>query len=201
MKREFAALSHITLKPQTTFEHPPQPPEIIHLDSPAPTVMTDFKFVHPVTTDPDVPIDQALEKMKTSGVRLLLVTNEASEIIGLITAKDIQGERPIRMVEDKSVRRSQITVAMIMDPQPVIPVLNMLSVRHAQVGHIIETLRQLERQHILAVDIDEASGDHRVCGLFSTSRISKLMGRDITEEVAPAHSLAEMLHQMHPGAG
>ncbi|MFQ6022856.1 MAG: CBS domain-containing protein [Acidiferrobacterales bacterium] len=195
MKRDFAALSYIPLKAKTTFEHPPTPPELIRLDSPAVTVMTDFQYVHPVTVNPDMPIDDALQKMKTAGVRLLLVTDEVDEIIGLITAKDIMGEKPIQIVQDTRIQRSDIKVEMIMTPQSNITVLNMVSVRNAQVGHIIETLRQLERQHMLVVDVDDASKTQRVIGLFSTSQISKLLGRDVREEVAPAHSLVEMLHQ------
>lgn len=195
MKREFAVLSHIRLSPKTRFEHPPQPPELIHLDSPATTVMTDFRFVHPVTTSADVPIDTALQKMKTSGVRLLLVTDEADEIVGIVTAHDIMGEKPIKIVEEARVQRSQIKVSTIMTPQQHIEVLNMMSVRNAEVGHIIETLRQLERQHMLVVEV--ASDDtQRVVGMFSTSQISKLLGRDVTEEVAPAHSLAEIVQQI-----
>ena len=43
---------------------------------------------------------------------------------------------------------------MIMTPQSAATVLNLVSVRNAQVGHIIETFRQLERQHMLVVDVD-----------------------------------------------
>lgn len=195
MKREFAGLSHIRLRPRTRFEHPPLPPELIHLDSPAMTVMTDFKFVHPMTISADVPIDTAQQKMKTAGVRLLLVTNDANEIIGLITAYDIMGEKPIRIVEETRVQRSQIRVSTIMTPREEVEVLNMLSVRNAEVGHIIETLRQLERQHILVVEVD-SDGAQCVVGMFSTSQISKLLGMDVTEEVPPAHSLAEIVQQI-----
>jgi CBS domain containing-hemolysin-like protein len=195
MKREFAVLSHTRLRPQTTFEHPPQPPELIHHDSPAATVMTDFKFVHPVTIGPDVPIDTALQKMKTAGVRLLLVTDDANDIIGVVTAHDIMGEKPIKIVEETRAQRSQIRVSAVMTPQQRIDVLNMVSVRNAEVGHIIETLRQLERQHILVVEVS-GDGAQRVVAMFSTSRISKLLGVDVTEEVPPAHSLAEMVHHI-----
>lgn len=196
MKRDFAPLSRIGLRPKTSFDRPPQPPELIHLDSPAPAVMTDFKLVHPVTIAPDVSIDEALAKMKTAGVRLLLVVNEAQHIIGLVTANDIMGERPIKIIEETRMERTAITVQTIMTPQPEILVLNMLSVRSAQVGHIIETLRALERQHVLVVEVDEATRAQRVVGMFSTSQVSKLMGSDVTEEVPPAHSLAEILHKI-----
>ncbi|NIO39314.1 MAG: CBS domain-containing protein [Burkholderiales bacterium] len=158
--------------------------------------MTDFRYVHPVTVNPDMSIDDALQRMKTAGVRLLLVTNDAEEIIGLVTAKDIMGEKPIQIVQETRVQRSDIRVHMVMTSQSDITVLNMVSVRNAQVGHIIETLRQLERQHILVVEVNDATKTQRVIGLFSTSQISKHLARDVTEEMAPAHSLAEMLHQI-----
>ena len=196
MNPEFAVLSSFPLEEETRFEHPPEPPELIHLDSPALTVMTDFKFVHPVTVSPDLAVDDALEKMKTAGVRLLLVTNEGGEVIGIITAKDIMGEKPIRIVEEARMQRPDIKVSMIMSAQPDITVLNSLSVLNAQVGEIIETLRKLERQHILVVEIDKTTRAQRIIGMFSTSRISKLLGRDVTEEVPPAHSLAEIVQKI-----
>jgi len=196
VKHDFVPLFHIPLDSATTFEHPPEPPELIRLDSPATTVMTDFRFVQPVTVGPAVPIDDALQRMKTAGVRLLLVTNEADEIIGLITAKHIQGEKPIRIIEETRVQRSKIAVEAIMTPQSEITALNILSVRNAQVGHIIETLHQLERQHTLVVEVDDASQTQKVIGLFSISQISKHLGQDVTETVVPAHSLAEMVQQI-----
>lgn len=196
MNPDFAALSHVPIEPHTSFVHPPEPPELIHLDSPAVTVMTDFKFVHPVTVDPEMGIDEALNKMKTAGVRLLLVTNGKNEVIGVITANDIMGEKPIKLVEEARIQRSDIKVSTIMTAQADLTVLNMLSVRRAQVGHIIETLHQLERQHVLVVEVDEAARTQRLVGMFSTSQISKLLGRDVTDAVAAAHSLAEIVHQI-----
>lgn len=196
MKHEYAALSHIPLQARSTFEHPPEPPEIVHWDSPATEVMTDFRVVKPVTIRPGSTIDQALEKMKRMGVRLLLVTNEQQVIIGLITAKDIQGERPVKLVQETRIPRSSIRVENIMTPQKDIIGLNMISVRNALVGHIIATLRQLERQHILVFELDEVTKEQRVRGMFSTSRIGRQLDEDITAEIAPAHSLAEMQHEI-----
>jgi CBS-domain-containing membrane protein len=194
MKREFAALSHVPLDAGTTFVSPPDLPYLVHLDSPAADVMTNFEFVRPVTTSVNVRIDDALEHMKSSGVRLLLVTDDENRITGLITAKDLQGERPIKIVQEDRVPRSQITVGMIMTRQSAITVLNMVSVRSAQVGHILESLHELERQHALVVDVDDTTGRQKVHGMFSTTQIYKQLGKEVTEEVAPAHSLAEMVH-------
>ncbi|MDH3689179.1 MAG: CBS domain-containing protein [Gammaproteobacteria bacterium] len=196
MKERFLPRHQIPLLPGTTYERPPEQPELVRLINPAVDVMTDFTYVHPVTTDPDMPIDNALELMKTAGVRLLLVTNEQDQIIGLITARDIQGEKPIRQLEETRTVRSSITVEMIMTRQSEITVLDMRSVQDAEVGHIIETLKQLERQHILVVEVDDNTGGQRVRGMFSTSQISKNMLQDISQDIPAAHSLAEIVHDI-----
>lgn len=196
MKREFAVLSHIHLQPGRTFERPEEPPEIVHWDSPAVEVMTDFRRVKPVTVRPDVSIDAALEKMKRVGVRLLLVINEQEEIIGLITARDIQDVRPVQLVQETRTPHSSIRVQAIMTPQGEIIGLNLLSVRNALVGHVVETLRQLERQHVLVLDVDEVTKEQKVRGLFSTSQIERQLGESIDAGIPPAHSLAEIQHEI-----
>lgn len=194
--KDFVIRHVIPLAPNTTFAHPKEPPELIHLDNPAIDVMTDFQIVRPVTTQPDVKISRALEGMKRAGVRLLLVTDENGEIVGLIAANDIQGEKPIQYARANRVENADVTVQMIMTPLSGIQVLSMLSVQDSQVGHIIETLKELELQYLLVVEVDRGSGKQRVRGLFSASQISKHLGRDVYDSEHAAHSLAEMVHNV-----
>ncbi len=193
MKNEFAILSHVPLLPGTTFARPERSRHL-PLDAPAVEVMTDFKKVFAVTVSPHVTIDDALERMKTSGVRMLLVTSETDEIIGLITAKDIQGERPVQLVRDGGLTRPEITVAHLMVPQSAIEVLTMTAVRNARVGHIMTTLHAIERQHALVVEVDKSGRKHTVRGVFSTSEIGKRVGQPVSEIMTSAHSLAELQH-------
>ena len=195
MAQSFPPLSHIDLQPDVNFERPPQPPYLSHRDDPALEAMTDFRYVDPVTVAPATPIDEALDKMKRTGVRSLLVTGPEDVILGLVTANDIQGEKPIKLSQENRIPRADFTVEMVMTPQRDIVVLNYLSVRNAQIGHILETLHQLNRQHILVVRVDEASGEQRVCGMFSTSQINKQLHTHSEVDVAPAHSLAEIVHE------
>jgi len=196
MPDTFETIRCVTLKPQSTLAHPPTPPELVKLVSPAPTVMTRFDVVHPIFTRPEVAIDAALEKMKTSGVRLLFVMNDAGQIVGLVTAKDIMGERPIQITQQMRVPRADITVAAVMTPQPDICALDAQAVRDARVGDVIETLRVQERQHALVVETDKATQSQRVIGMFSTTRISRLLDYNETPAVHPAHSLAALVEQI-----
>ncbi len=192
--KEFLPRHLISLAPRTGFAHPEDPPELVHTDNPALDVMTDFERVRPITAAPDTPIARALEIMKKAGVRFLLVTDAQDEIVGTITAYDIQGEKPIKYASENRIENSAVTVRMIMTPAEQIRVLSMLSVQDSQVGHIIETLREMEAQHVLTVDTDDA-GNQRIRGLFSASQISKFLGRDIFESEHIAHSLAEMISE------
>lgn len=199
MKHDYPPLSYISLQAGTAFVHPPELPELVYLDSPAVDVMTDFRFVCPVTAAPNTAIDNALEKMKSAGVRLLLVTGDNDHIIGIVTSRILLGEEPIKIVREKRIPRAQITVEMVMIPQPEVPVLDIVSVRNAQVGHIVKTLQQLDRKHILVVAVDPESKRQRVCGMFSTSQIGRQLGVTVVPETAAAQTLAEIQQQLGGG--
>ena len=196
MSSEYQPLSIVSVKPRTTFQHPPQPPERVSMQSAAFDVMTDFNFVKPVTVNRYVPIDEALEKMRMAGVRMLVVTNDAGEILGIITANDIMGERPIEMIQERQVPRSEIRVEDVMTHQENLDAFDMVSIRNAQVGHILETLSRLGRQHMLVVEVDKAIDCQRVCGMFSTTQIRKQLNQDGFAEVTPAGSLADVVQSV-----
>jgi len=196
MNRQYKPRYAIPLAPGTSYKRPETPPDWVRHDDPALSVFTDFERVTPRTVAPDVPIDRALEQMKKQGVRLLLVTDEHDVIVGLVTAGDIQGEKPIRITQDSRVPRAEIRVRDVMVPQPEIAVLNMISVEPATVGHILATLHELEKQHVLVVQVNEPTGEQCVRGLFSLSQVRKQMHAVGDEDIPPAHSLADLVDKV-----
>jgi predicted transcriptional regulator len=190
MQPAYTPRDFIPLQSGLHIERPEEPPELVHFHDPAMLVFTDFARVYPVTISADRTIDYALHKMKNSGVRLLLVVDKKNRLIGLIGADKIMGDEPVRLAEDKQIDHSQITVAMLMQPQKSIQVLESSHLRDARVGHIVATLHHLEQKYVLVVD------QGIVSGLFSASQISKQLGRNILKEEMPAHSLAEMVHSI-----
>jgi CBS domain-containing protein len=176
------------LQSNLPIERPEEPPELVHFHDSAMQVFTDFSRVYPVTITADRTIDYALHKMKNSGVRLLLVVDKKHRMIGLISAYQIMGDDPVRLAEDRQLDHGQITVAMLMQPQRDIRVVELSHLRDARVGHIVATLHQLEQKHMIVVD------QGKVSGLFSANQISRQLGRKILQEEMPAHSLAEMVH-------
>lgn len=159
-------------------------PRPVRFDSPACEVMTDLRLVAAATIDGDTHMDVANQAMIARGVRSLLVTEHGS-VIGLITARDLLGERPMQVVRERGLRHEEVRVRDIMTPQESIEVLNLADVLRSRVGHVVETLKRSGRQHALVVETDAFSEREMVRGMFSTSQIARQLGIAIhTTEVA-----------------
>jgi CBS-domain-containing membrane protein len=129
--------------------------------------------------------------MVQRGVRLLLVVDQDRRVVGLITATDILGEKPVLAASQRGLRREEVLVRDIMTPQERLQVLGMADVRAAKVGHIVSTLQRSGRQHAMAVDYD-AKGRQTVRGLFSATQIARQLGVTIqSSEIARTFSEIE----------
>ena len=97
---------------------------------------------------------------------MLLVRDGDGRIVGLVTSRDIEGEKPGRILAKAGGDWEGLRVADIMTLKPKLEVLLMDDVLNARVGDIISTLRQMNRQHAMAVDTDPATGKPAVRGIF-----------------------------------
>ena len=167
-----------TRLPQGASYHRPRHtlPSQLNLDSPATQAMTDLSKVYAVTINPNASIDDANQKMIANAIRLLLVVNPQDEIKGIVTASDVLGEKPVLHMRKTGVVRSEIRVQDIMTPQEHLQVIQMVDVNNARVGDIVENLLRDGRQHALVADIDEATMQETVRGIFSLASIAKQVG-------------------------
>ena len=134
--------------------------------------MTDLTRVSPATIRPNAPLAGANQLMITRGVRLLLVVDEQHEsVLGVITATDILGERPMLAATSRGLRRDELTVADVMTPVEQVEVIAFADVEASRVGHVVETLRRAGRQHALVMDREAM-----VRGIFSLSQIARQRG-------------------------
>ena len=186
MERDYKPLPIRELGANAGFRRPlqPQSPRVT-AESPAAQVMTDLTRVAPATIRPQAPLAGANQFMITRGVRLLLVTDDHENVLGIITATDLLSERPMRAAIDRGLRRDELTVADVMTPAEQVEVIAYADIEGARVGHVLETLRRAGRQHALVVDFDEipsgrplAPPAHRtmVRGIFSISQIARQLG-------------------------
>lgn len=180
MSQEYQPLPFHRLDSGARYFRPHQQlPDHVTLDDPALAVMTDLSQVTAYTTELTTPLNKALENMIKRGVRLLLVRDADGHIVGLITSRDIEGEKPKRILAKAGGAWTDLLVADIMTLKPKLDVLRMTEVQNAKVGDIIATLRQVNRQHAMVVDADPDSGKAAVRGIFSLSQIGLLLGLNI----------------------
>ncbi|MCB1901606.1 CBS domain-containing protein [Cognatazoarcus halotolerans] len=163
--------------------------------SPAVDVMTDLRQVAAATVDPDTGLADAQRIMVLRAVRSLLVVDRARSMIGLITASDLLGERPLQLCNQRGVRMQDLTVRDAMTPISAVQAVTLTEVMKAVVGDVVATLRHCGRQHMLVVERDRAS-NVLVRGIFSSSQIARQLGIPVqTTEVA--RTFAEIEAALH----
>lgn len=192
MLRDYSSLPSAMLQAGVGYAQPTQAvPEKVTHDDAATAVMTDFTRVTAVIILPGDTVDEARRRMIQRAVRLLLVVDQDRKVVGLITATDILGEKPVLSASERGLRREEVLVRDIMTPQERLEVLGMADVQAAKVGHIVATLQKAGRQHAVVVEYDPR-GRQVVRGLYSATQIARQLGVSIqTSEIARTFSEIE----------
>lgn len=178
--REYSALSLVPLPAGSRVSQPLLPGHVT-LDDPAFAVMTDLREIPAVTTRPEESMDRAHALMIQRGVRLLFVLGADGAVVGVITASDLLGEKPMRFMQTHGITHGEVTVADLMTRASMLEALPLQDVAQMRVGHIVATLKALRRQHIMVAEPDGA----QVRGLFSASQVARQLGVELqTFEVA-----------------
>jgi CBS domain-containing protein len=190
MLRAYPALPMCRVPAGAGFRAPEQRmPDRVGVDDPALDVMTDLAHVSAVLIRPTDTIDEAQARMKQRGVRLLLVVDGERRVMGLISATDILGERPMRHVGLHGGRHQDVLVEHVMTPREDLEAIPLASVVAARVGHVVATLRKSGRHHALVIE-----ADGRIRGIFSATQIARQLGVD-PQSINPmeiAHTFAQI---------
>jgi CBS domain containing-hemolysin-like protein len=179
MERHYDPIPSQAIRPGTVVPRPaaPEAPAVTPED-PALSVMTDLTRVPAVLVDPEVDIEAALRIMVRRNVRSLLVVNVDNEIVGLISAADLLGEKPLQHIQEHGGRRADIRVHELMTPLAQLEVLPLSTVRQARVGNVRATLERAGHQHALVID-ESVPGHAIVRGIFSATQIDRQLGRTV----------------------
>src|SRR5919109_2418146 len=102
MDRDYEPLPIRELGANAGFRRPLAPQSArVTPESPAAQVMTDLSRVAPATIRPQAPLAGANQFMITRAVRLLLVTDDHENVLGVITSTDILSEKPMRVAIER----------------------------------------------------------------------------------------------------
>lgn len=191
MNKSYHALATITLEAPCTSTQPVELPPIIHVDDPAANTFVDFERHRPPLISTFRSLDDARAEMDLFGLPVLLVADPEKNVIGIITSEDILGEKPVKLSQEKRIPRSEIEVEMIMTPLREVPTLDAQDLTHAKVGHIIQTLREVNQHTLLVKEKDKLKG------FFSASIISNQLDKVIADVLSNALSIAQLQHDLH----
>jgi len=164
----------------------------VTLDDPAIEVMTDFSMVTAISVNPCASLENAKDRMISSKIQLLFVTNQFHEVVGLITSNDLSGEKAMQHLSETGGKMADVMVRDIMTPRYRLEAITMQDLKSSSVGDLVETFKRMGRQHALAVE--PASEDDQkpiIRGILSVTQINKQLGRPITESLM-AGSIADM---------
>jgi CBS domain containing-hemolysin-like protein len=186
MASNYKAISSAVLDSGVPFKRPSHDlPETVTLSSSALDVMTDLSLVSAMTISPCANLDEASERMIATSVRLLFVVNQFTHVIGIVTSKDLTGEKMIKHLQEVGGKRTDLMVRELMTPQHKIEVIDYDAVAKAKVGDLVETLKRMGRQHALVVETNTQTDGQIIRGVLSATQVGKQLGIDIdTSDVA-----------------
>jgi CBS domain-containing protein len=155
----------------------PDPPQS-GVNRPALGSMTDFRVSTPLCVEPTRQIDTALREMIVGGVRALLVIEDEG-LVGLVTATDILGERPIQFLQNPSCahspcRHCDITVGDVMTPNHALKMMALSDLLHYSIKDVFDTLNGLGLTHLLVVE--GCSPGNEVRGILSRTQLTRDIG-------------------------
>lgn len=150
-------------------------PWCVRPSDPAVSAMTDFHDRPCVTVCEDLTIDAALEHMKHAGVRSAFVADQQGRsVLGLITAYDIMGEKPMCYMSVVGCTRAQVLVRDLMQALADWHVMDIEFVKRLTVAAIAQVLVHLQLTHLPVVE--STSGRCvRLRGMLSAAKISRLL--------------------------
>lgn len=182
MPKAYEKIPTTTLLPNSKFAKPVAPPELIHLNDSALSVLIDFAHINASTVSAHDLIMDPLLVEKVSNEHLLFVVDDNEHIIGIITADDIHGEKPYQIIQNNRIKRAEITVNMIMTHFNHVVCLELEQLFESKVSNVIATLIESRQHYALAVEKDPSGKGHLVRGFFWATLISQRLSNELSDQ-------------------
>lgn len=169
--------------------------ESIHEDSPAISVMTDLKVKTPFHIEPTDSLGDANSKMIACGVRLLFVLDKDGNLAGLVTSKDILGEKPMMYITKNGGSYKDLVISNVMTPLSKLEAIPLEQIEKLRVGDLVDAIQNCRRHHMLVL---ESSADCScVRGIISVTQVGRQLGRELCPNTR-AESFAQINKVLAP---
>jgi CBS-domain-containing membrane protein len=162
---------------KTSLQIPGLEPWYADPQDPALTVMTDFRERASVTVPDTAVIDEALEHMRHTGVRCAFAIDDRRRVVvGLITAYDITGEKPMQYMQSWAIPRREVLVRDIMQEISGCRVADIKQIERATVVAVSNMFAMNRLTHVPVMETSE-TGEQRLRGLLSAAKVKRLLSR------------------------
>lgn len=167
------------------------------LDEPAISLMMDFRLLHAKKISQEAGLDEALEKMGSMNMRMLVVVDPSDgHVVGLVTAAYLHSADLTQLMQRKGLKRRDVHMSDIMIPKDQMYFVPYDDVRKSRVGDVLETLSKLDLPYIFVSHDEE--GDHCVRGLFTAREIGLQLEVEVDAAAStPPRSFADLLGAIH----
>lgn len=183
---------HFKTLPLSSMTTAPELPKVQRMalaHEPALSLLTDLHHSACVVAHQQDGLDQTLHLMLRAGVRMVFVADASGALVGMVTADDIQGERPVVHASSRLVPHRELTVADVMVPVTQWDTVDLANVRTARLGDIAETLHEHGLRYLLVTQ--KKNGKTVLRGLFSARRLEMAMNTTIEPDLH-SRSFAEL---------
>ncbi|MBY4677504.1 CBS domain-containing protein [Marinobacterium arenosum] len=169
----------------------PQQLEEYTLDTPAMSVVTDFRKTQPLMMEQDVSLDEAIHMMRKVHVRSVLVIDAEEQFRGLLTVADLESRKALSVATSSGLNRSDLTIKDVMTPRERLRGVPLSDVEHGHIGDLLKTLQHEGSQHMLVVDADS----RQLRGVISASDIARRLkiSVDISQRATSFREVVDML--------
>jgi CBS domain containing-hemolysin-like protein len=149
----------------------------ISKNTPALSILTDFKQHRPRVIDANIQIDGVSIIMKQAHVKMKLVVDKAGKFMGIIGLNDLSEETIIKKVSEGETR-SSLVVRDFMHPRDSLKSFDFLELMQATVSDVLASQKENQQQHCLVIDREK----HEIRGLISARDVSRLLNRSVDIE-------------------
>ncbi|AXA33907.1 CBS domain-containing protein [Francisella adeliensis] len=163
---------------------------LLYLDDPALKIFRDYKKHKALTVPADMPIADVKKKLISNFKDLALVTNTDNKVVGTIALHYLEGRAILKRAADEGFKMSDMVAN---DAKINLAQMNTISypiVEGAKIGHILNTLINSDRHHIIVYDEDN-KGNKFIRGYFSLAFIRRNLGLDI-KHLMPKNGLTRL---------
>lgn len=146
----------------------------VTLFSSALDVLFDYRSVPPLTLDPNVTAEAAEIAMLYSHTNLQLVSDGQQNLVGIISLRDISGDKMLATAVAMGMSRQDLTVRDLMTPVASLPYVRYETLSRATVSDLVNILESRQQRYLVVVDQEE-----QLCGLICANEIARLLGREL----------------------